>query len=156
MRRLIAVLVVCAAGAVGATACSHPQQTAASSAMAQEPAAASRQGVLPSTGLERPDDVEVDSSGNVYLTDVTQAKDSRSNRVIELAAGSKTQKTLPFTRSTLIAAPSGAVWVIDGRPSRPIRIAQTTSNSRTWSFRASADHTTVLQESAKAFAPVFG
>jgi hypothetical protein len=141
MRRLIAVLVVCGAGAVGATACSHPQQTAASSAMAHEPAAASRQSVLPSTGLERPDDVQVDSSGNVYLTDVTQAEDPTSNRVIELAAGSKTHKTLPFTRSTLIAAPSGAVGVIDGgqRHSHLVKLAPMWDQQTVWTDQDRAD-----------------
>jgi streptogramin lyase len=128
MRRSIAALVVCAAGAVGATACSHPPQPPQSSAVAHEPASAPKQTVLPFIGLERPDDVEVDSAGNVYLTDITPGGDgftSTTNRVIELAAGSKTQKTLPFTRSTLIAAPSGAVWVIDGgqRHSHLVKLA---------------------------------
>jgi len=119
MRRLTAALALIAV----ATACSQSPRLPQSSAAPQDATPAPKQTVLPFTGLERPDNVEVDSAGNVYLTDSTPGEDS--NRVIELAADSKTQKTLSFTRSTLIAAPTGAVWVIDGgqRHSRLVKVA---------------------------------
>jgi DNA-binding beta-propeller fold protein YncE len=114
MRRMITAVVVLAVGALGVTACSDasPQPSATSSQPAT--ALAPKQSVVPFRGLERPDEVAVDSAGNVYLTDVTPDEGSTSNRVIEWEAASKTQKTLPFTRSTLLAGPSDAVWVIDG------------------------------------------
>jgi len=74
-------------------------------------AATVAQSVIPFTGLERPDKVVVDSAGNVYITDITPGEGSTGNRVIKWEAASKTQKTLPFTRSTLLAGPAGAVWV---------------------------------------------
>jgi hypothetical protein len=119
MRRLTVALALIAV----ATACSQSPRLPQSSAAPQDATPAPKQTVLPFTGLERPDNVEVDSAGNVYLTDSTPGEDS--NRVIELAADSKTQKTLSFTRSTLIAGPSGAVWVIDGgqRHSRLVKLA---------------------------------
>ncbi len=113
MRRITAVFVAFAIGALGATACSQPSPTPEPSATAHEPAPAPKQRVLPFTGLQRPDDVEVDSAGNVYLTDIAPGEGSVSNVVIELPAEATVQRTLPFTRSTLITAPSGAVWVID-------------------------------------------
>jgi DNA-binding beta-propeller fold protein YncE/uncharacterized RDD family membrane protein YckC len=54
----------------------------------------SRQTVLPFTGLNTPDDVAVDSVGNVYLADF------RNERVLKLAAGANTQTELPFTGLT--------------------------------------------------------
>lgn len=115
------------AAAIALTGCSAPQPSPAPqpSATSQEPAPAPKQTVLPFAGLERPDDIAVDSAGSVYLTDITPGEGSMGNRVIELAAGSKTPKTLPFTRSTLIGEPSGAVWVIDGgqQHSRLVKLA---------------------------------
>src|SRR4051812_41855199 len=107
MRRVIAMFAVFAVGALGATACTQPTSAPQPSPIANQPAPAPKQTMVPFSGLERPDDVEVDSAGNVYITDITPGEGSTSNRVIELAAGFKTQKTLPFTRSTLLATPSG-------------------------------------------------
>lgn len=47
--------------------------------------------MLPFTGLHHPDDVAVDSNGNVYVTDTD------NDRVVRLSAGSNTQTDLPFT-----------------------------------------------------------
>jgi len=52
---------------------------------------ASRQTVLPFTGLNQPCAVAVDTVGDLYIVD------SGNNRVVKLAAGSSTQTVLPFT-----------------------------------------------------------
>jgi DNA-binding beta-propeller fold protein YncE len=129
MRRAITAVVVLAVGALGVTACSDAptasQPSVASSKPAPPPAPAPKQSVVPFTGLERPDELAVDSEGNVYLTDITPDESSPSNRVIEWEAASKTQQTLPFTRSALLAGPSGEVWIIGGgqQHSRLLKLA---------------------------------
>jgi serine/threonine protein kinase, bacterial len=52
---------------------------------------APRQTVLPFTGLDEPEDVAVDTAGDVYVTDTS------NNRVVKLAAGSDTPAVLLFT-----------------------------------------------------------
>ena len=52
---------------------------------------ASRQTVLPFTGLNQPCAVAVDTAGDLYVID------SGNNRVVKLTAGSSTQTVLPFT-----------------------------------------------------------
>jgi serine/threonine protein kinase, bacterial len=51
--------------------------------------------VLPFTGLDLPEGVAVDSTGNVYVTDSNHA------RVLKLGAGATTQAVLPFTGLSL-------------------------------------------------------
>ncbi|MBE1548559.1 non-specific serine/threonine protein kinase/serine/threonine-protein kinase [Mycobacterium sp. OAS707] len=112
---MITAVLVFVVGTLGATACSAPSTVSSTPASASAPTPAPdpapAQSVIPFTGLERPDKVVVDSAGNVYVTDISPGEGSTSNRLIKWEAASKTQKTLPFTRSTLLAGPSGAVWV---------------------------------------------
>jgi len=117
MRRLIGTLVVVAAGITGCSHASAPAREAA-------PAAVPTQSVLPFTGLNGPYDVAVDAAGNVFVSDIAAGRNG-ANRVIELSAGSSTQKVLPFTRATVMTDPSGQVWVIDGgqSPSHLVKLA---------------------------------
>lgn len=80
--------------------------------------------MLPFSDLNGPYDVSVDAEGNVFVSDIAATR-SGSNRVLELPAGSDTQKVLPFTRATVMADPSGQVWVLDGgqEPSRLVKLA---------------------------------
>jgi DNA-binding beta-propeller fold protein YncE len=92
--------------------------------------------VLPFTGLESPQDLAVDTAGNVYVSDLHHVKDDNGSSdvtipVIKLAAGSNTQTALPqFVHASLMADAAGAVWVVDagneqlvklvaGRPPQP-------------------------------------
>lgn len=119
MRHLIATLFMLT---VGATGCSHASAPPRLSESA--PAAAPTQSVLPFTDLNGPYDVAVDAAGNVFVSDIAEGRNG-SNRVIELPAGSNTQKVLPFTRATVMTDPSGEVWVIDGghSPSHLVKLA---------------------------------
>jgi streptogramin lyase len=119
MRRLIATLFVLA---VGVTGCSHTNTPATTPPSALQPPPT--QSVLPFTDLNGPYDVSVDVAGNVFVSDVEGGRNG-SNRVIELPAGSTTQKVLPFTRATVMADPAGEVWVLDGGqdPSRLVKLA---------------------------------
>jgi hypothetical protein len=117
MRHFVAALALLGVAAVGVSGCSGTSQ----SAQATSPTtAATRQSVLPLTGLENPQDVAVDTAGNVYVTDLNQVKvdngfPDASTRVIELAPGSDTQTELPqFLLATLMTDPACAVWVLDG------------------------------------------
>jgi DNA-binding beta-propeller fold protein YncE len=114
MRRLIGALLVVAAGLIG---CSH------ASAPSTKPSAPT-QSVLPFTGLYGAYDVAVDAAGNVFVTDIAKGRNA-SNQVIELPAGSNTQKVLPFTRATVMTDPSGEVWIVDGGqdPSHLVKLA---------------------------------
>lgn len=112
MRHLIATLFVL----VGVTGCSQ--------APAPPPPAAPTQSVLSFTGLNGPYEVAVDTAGNVFVSDVEGGRNG-SNRVIELPAGSNTQRLLPFTRAKVMTDPSGRVWVINGGhdPSQLVKLA---------------------------------
>ncbi len=116
--RLIALLFVLA---VGVTGCSH---ASAPSRPREVPASAPIQSVLPFSDLNGPYDVSVDAEGSVFVSDIAATRNG-SNRVLELPAGSTTQKVLPFTRATVMADPSGQVWVLDGgqEPSRLVKLA---------------------------------
>jgi uncharacterized lipoprotein len=70
MRHFVAALALLSVAAVGVSGCSGTSQ----SAEATSPTTASRQSVLPLTGLENPRDVAVDTAGNVYVTDLHQVK----------------------------------------------------------------------------------
>jgi len=117
MRHLIATLFMLA---VGVTGCSH----ASAPTPAPMPPAAPTQSVLPFTGLNGPYDVAVDAAGNVFVSDIAAGRNG-SNRVIELPAGSNTQRLLPFTRARVMTDPSGRVWVINGGhdPSQLVKLA---------------------------------
>jgi DNA-binding beta-propeller fold protein YncE len=82
------------------------------------------QSVLDFTDLNGPYGVAVDTDGNVFVSDIAGGR-SGSNRVVELPAGSTTQKVLPFARATVMTDPAGEVWVLDGRqePSRLVQLA---------------------------------
>jgi DNA-binding beta-propeller fold protein YncE len=113
MRRLIAAWVVLAIAAVGVSGCS------ATFRFPWAKAPTYRQTVLPFTGLEDPDDLAVDSAGNVYVADEHREKVENSfpnvtTRVIKLPAGSNTQVVLPqFDHARLLPGPPGAVWAED-------------------------------------------
>jgi streptogramin lyase len=117
MRRLIGALLVVATGVTG---CSH----ASAPAPEPSPPAAPIQSVLPFTGLNGPYDVAVDAAGDVFVSDIAAGR-NQSNQVIELPAGSNTQKVLPFTRATVMTNPAGEVWVVDGghSPSHLVKLA---------------------------------
>lgn len=119
MRGLIAAVFVLA---VGVTGCGHTSTPSA------EPPAAPIQSVLPFTDLDAPYDVSVDAAGNVFVTDIEGGRNG-SNEVIALPAGSKKQQVLPFSRTTVLTDPSGAVWVVDGgqSPGRLVKLAQDAS-----------------------------
>jgi DNA-binding beta-propeller fold protein YncE len=113
MRRLIAVLVVLAVATIVVSGCT------ATLRFPWAKAPTYRQTVLPFTGLEDPDDLAVDSAGNVYIADEHREKVENSfpnvtTRVIELPAGSNTQIVLPqFDHARLLPGPPGAVWAED-------------------------------------------
>lgn len=99
--------------------------------VSQEPNApqpASRQTVLPFSGLTYPTSVTADPAGNVYVVD------RPNNRVLRLAAGSDSQTVLPFTGvqnpGGVAADAAGNVYVTDSRNSRVLELPAG-SNSQT-------------------------
>jgi streptogramin lyase len=139
MRRVVAALALLGVTAVGVSGCSGTSQSALATSPttashvtttpSSTPAAASRQTVLPFTGLEKPQDVAVDTAGNVYVTDLHQVEvdngfPDASTRVIKLAAGSDTQTPLPqFVHASLMTDPAGAVWVQDYGNDKLVKLA---------------------------------
>jgi DNA-binding beta-propeller fold protein YncE len=117
MKRLIATLLVLAAVATG---CSHVSAPVSETSHPAAPI----QSVLPFMDLNGPYDVAVDAAGDVFVTDGAVGRNG-SSRVIELPAGSRTQKVLPFTRPTVMADPGGQMWIIDGgqSPSLLVKLA---------------------------------
>jgi DNA-binding beta-propeller fold protein YncE len=115
-------LIATVAATVALAGCGHPSQPPQSSAAA--PAPAPIQSVVPFTDLNGPYEVAVDAAGNVFVSDVARGRNAL-NQVIELPAGSNTQRLLPFTRSQVMTDPSGRVWVIDGAhdPSQLVKLA---------------------------------
>jgi DNA-binding beta-propeller fold protein YncE len=71
------------------------------------------QSVVPITELHAPQDVAVDDTGAVYVTD------SGDNRVLKMASGSSKQTEVPFTgleySNGLAVDDSGAVYATEGR-----------------------------------------
>jgi DNA-binding beta-propeller fold protein YncE len=84
------------------------------------PPPASRQTVLPFTGLTFPSDMTVDAAGNVYLTD------SWTNQVLKLAAGASAQTVLPFTGlnkpAGIAVDGAGDVFVTDAANNRVLKL----------------------------------
>jgi hypothetical protein len=83
------------------------------------PTPASRQTVLPLTGLTYPFDLAVNSGGHVYVTD------TRNNRVVKLPTGSNDQTVLPFTNGVVDVAVDSAdsVYVVDAEHNRVLKLA---------------------------------
>jgi serine/threonine-protein kinase len=78
------------AAVVSITACGHGSSPTTTT-QPSHPVSYSSQGVLPFANLESPGGVAVDTAGNLYVAD------SRSNRVLKLAAGASAPTPLPFT-----------------------------------------------------------
>ncbi|MEV0672044.1 hypothetical protein [Mycobacterium sp. NPDC050441] len=94
------------------------------------PPSAFRQTDLPFTGLQNPHGIAVNAAGDVYLTDLRKTKDSNGfsgfdSVILELAAGSGPQISLPFTHSEVTADADGNVWVIDSAHEQLVRLAGT-------------------------------
>lgn len=122
MKARIAVI---AALAIGISGCGSaaPSQHATGT-----PTPASRQSVLPFTGLEGPHHVAVDAAGSLYIDDTHTFKDDNGfpdarTRLLELAAGTNTQTELPFTRSDLVVDPAGTAYVFDYENDRMVKLA---------------------------------
>lgn len=96
---------------------------------------------LPFTDLRVPHGVAVDAAGNVYVAD------GRTNRVLELTAGSNTQTVLPFTGLDLSAGvvnnstggvavdAAGNVYVTDSGHNRVLELATGASSQTVLPFR---------------------
>jgi streptogramin lyase len=127
MRHLVAALALLGAVAIGVSGCSGTAQSAQTTSPTT---VASTQTVLPLTGLENPQDVAVDTAGNVYVADLHQGKvdngfpPNATTRVIKLAAGSDTQTPLPqFVHASLMTDAVGAVWVQDAGNEKLVKLA---------------------------------
>ncbi|MGH3633429.1 MAG: serine/threonine-protein kinase PknD [Mycobacterium sp.] len=108
------------------SASEQPQQEAPSSPQSWQ---ASNQTVLPFTGLNNPDGVAVDSTGNVYVTDAL------NNRVVKLVAGSSTQQVLPFAGlhdpGGVAVDSTGNIYVADGDSNSNYRVVKLVAGSST-------------------------
>ncbi|MBF6340686.1 protein kinase [Nocardia abscessus] len=81
----------------------------------------SSQTPLPFTGVSLPTGVEVDTAGNVYVTDMG------NDRVVKLAAGASAPTALPFTGlknpQDVAVDPAGNVYVTDTSNNRVVKLA---------------------------------
>ncbi|MCJ0907473.1 hypothetical protein [Rhodococcus sp. ARC_M6] len=97
--------------------------------------------VLSFEGLDYPSAIDVDSAGNVYITDWG------NDRVLNLANGSNTQSTIPFDSLTsangIAVGNDGNVYVSDG-DSEDGRVLQMSPNSTSQKVLATASHPTSL------------
>ena len=102
--------------------------------------------VLPFTGLDGPDGVAVDTAGNVYVTDATNA------RVVKLAAGSSTQTVLPFTGLNdphgVAVDTAGNLYVTDRDNNRVLKLAAGSSTQTVLPFTGLAKPTGVAVDAA--------
>lgn len=101
--------------------------------------------ILPFNGLYQPQDLAVDSSGAVYVTDF-------NNRVVKLAAGSNSQTVLPFNGLNYpegVAVDSaGNVFVADRGNDRVVELAAGSSNQTDLPFTGLNDPDGVAVDSA--------
>lgn len=110
-RRIVAALTLVASAGLGVTACNGAPE-----APEATPPTTPRQTALPFGELVNPQDVAVDSTGNVYATDtrkipVDNGFDDFDTSVIVLATGTDTPTVLPQRVHTfLMPDSSGAVW----------------------------------------------
>jgi uncharacterized RDD family membrane protein YckC/streptogramin lyase len=109
---------------------------------------ASRQVVLPFTGLHQPSAVAVDTTGAVYVVD------QNNNRVLKLPAGATTPTTLPFTGlnkpSAVAVDTTGAVYVADSGASRVLKLPAGAATPTTLPFTGLTDPDGVAVDSAGA------
>ncbi len=109
---------------------------------------ASRQVVLPFTGLNNPRGVAVDTIGAVYVAD------SGNNRVLKLPAGASTPTTLPLTGLTdpegVAVDTTGAVYVADSGNNRVLKLPAGASTPTTLPLTGLTDPEGVAVDSAGA------
>jgi DNA-binding beta-propeller fold protein YncE len=91
------------------------------------PAGSTTQVELPFTGLYAPQEVAVDTAGDVYVTDGVYNPDVGHSRVLKLPAGSSTQVELPpFTGLSNPAGvavdTAGTVYVTEFGANRVLRL----------------------------------
>ena len=106
----------------------------------------SPQVALPFSTLANPTGVAVDAAGDLYVTD------SRSSRVLKLAAGSSSPTVLPFTglnHPTGVAVDAaGDLYVADAGNTRVLRLAAGSTASRVLAFSGLKDPEGVAVDTA--------
>ena len=109
----VLLAIVVAAFTVAQVAVAYTLQQQRNWVALQTASHAGSQVTLPFTGLNHPESVAVDATGNLYVVD------GGNNRVVKLAAGSNTQTVLPFTGLTnpsdLAVDAAGNVYMIASR-----------------------------------------